>query len=357
MGAKEINKKFRQALGISFGIFIVVIGGLRILRAEKTEAPVLRIYVWSTYFSEEILKKFTAKTGIKIQQSYLSSNEEMFAKLRAGATGFDLIQPSDYMVGQLVRLNMLKALNKLAIPNLTHLDPAYRNLPYDKEGNYSVVFTWGTTGISINTEKVKIPAEGVSWKLLLESPDPKHTSILDDMREVFAATLRFQGDSINSTDVKSLTKARQKIVAVKDRILMFNSEPKAFLLNGELNIAHIFSGDAAQTQAANPKIKYFIPKEGGTLWTDNFAIPSTAVHVKEAHEFINFIMDPEISVEIIRDKKIATTNLAAREKLTEEERNDHCVYPEPKELQKMHFLEDLGDVLQVLSRMWTELKS
>lgn len=338
-------------------IAAVIVIGFGLMRSQKPKTPVLRVYTWSNYLPDEVLKKFTDKTGIKVELSYLSSNEEMFAKLRAGASGFDVIQPSDYMMRQLIRLNMLRPLDKAALPNLEHLDPAYRNPDYDPGQRFSVPFSWGTTGIAVNTQKVKVPEGGVSWKFLLNSPDPKHTSVLDDMREVFGAVLRNSGESINTKDVAALEKARGKIVALKNSILMFNSEPKALLLKGEINVAHIFSCDAAQATAANPNIKYFIPEEGGTLWTDNFAIPSTAVHVAEAHQFINFILDPAIAAEIVSDKKLATPNLSARKLLNDLDKNDRSVYPDPKDLLRMKFLEDLGDTLPVVSRMWTEVKS
>jgi len=354
MGPQTLIRKF----GVLFA-FVAIFGGVFMMLRSGNNAgkPTLRLYVWSTYFSEDVIKKFTARTGVKVELSYLSSNEEMFAKLRAGATGFDIIQPSDYMIRQLNNLKMLRELDKSQLPNLSQLEPAYQNPPYDPGGRFSVPFTFGTTGIAINTDKVKIPAGGVDWSMLTKSPDPKHTSVLDDMREVFGAVLKSQGNSLNATDLASLEKARSQIGLLKNSILMFNSEPKALLLKGEINIAHIFSCDAAQTIAANPKIKYYIPKEGGTLWTDNFAIPATAVHVKEAHQFINFVLEPDIALEIVREKKLATPNIAAREKLTPEERGDRTVYPDAKELQKMQYLEDIGDSLQTVSRMWTELKS
>ncbi len=342
----------------SLAAIVTVMGvAFTFLRSPRSTTPVLRVYTWSNYLPEEVLKKFTDRTGIKVELSYLSSNEEMFAKLRAGAAGFDVIQPSDYMMRQMIRLKMLRPLDKDKLPNLIHLDPAYRTVSYDPGQVYSVPFTWGTTGIAVNTDKVKVPEGKVSWKLLLESPDPKHTSLLDDMREVFGAVLTTQGDSINTKDPKALNLARAKISTLKNSILMFNSEPKALLLKGELNIAHIFSCDGAQASAANPKIKYFIPVEGGTLWTDNFAIPTTAQHVNEAHQFIDFILDPQVTVEIVSDKKLATPNLSARRLLNDLEQKDRSVYPDPQDLIRMKFLEDLGETLEVVSRMWTELKS
>lgn len=317
----------------------------------------LRFLTWSNYYPEAMLQEFTAKTGIKVELSYMSSNEELFAKLRAGASGFDLIQPSDYMVRRMIALGMLQPLNHSAIPNLSHLDAYYKNPAYDEGLKYSVPFTWGTTGISLNTAKVSVPTDGVSWKTLFQSPDPKHTSLLDDMREVFGAALKYQGQSINSTDVATLERARQEITKVKNAILTFSSEPKPLILREEITVAHVFSCDALQAQKENPKIRYFIPAEGGTIWTDNFAITAGSQKSKEAHAFINYFLDPDNTVRLIRENTLTTPNRSAREKLSAEETSDVNLYPPEEVLKKMEFLQDSPETLEVMNRMWTELKS
>lgn len=355
MGAKKITGLVALFAIVLGGIFVLGRAGSRGASAPKE--TVLRVYTWSNYFPDEVIQEFTKRTGLKVEFTYMSSNEELLAKLKAGASGFDIIQPSDYMVRQMIRIGMLTPLDKTKLSNLTHLEDEWKDLPYDPGGKFTVPFTWGTTGIAVNTEKVKVPADGVSWKLLLESPDPKHTSALDDMREVFAAVLKSRGRSINETDPKILDEARKDIGELKNRILMFNSEPKAFVLKEELTISHIFSCDAAQAHKENPKVQFFIPKEGGTRWTDNFAIPATSQNVAGAHQFINFVLDPDIALSIVREKLLATPNKTARAKLSQDEKSDPAVYPSPEVLQRMQYLDDLGETLQVVSRMWTELKS
>lgn len=327
------------------------------MRNRATVPAKLRVCTWSNYFPESVVQEFTTETGIKVELSYVSSNEELFAKLKAGATGFDIVQPSDYMVRQMIALKMLTLLDNGSLPNSKHLDDYYRKLSYDPNNQYSIPFTWGTSGIAINTSKVKIPSDGVSWKMLLESEDPKRTSLLDDMREVFAANLLYKSLSPNTTDLTTLEKAQSEIDLTKNRVLMFTSEAKPLLLKEELNIAHIYSTDAVQASKENPAIQYFIPKEGALIWTDNFSIPVSSEHTKEAHAFINYFLAPENALKVIRANHLATPNKTAKSQLSTEEQNDPNVYPSPEVLSRLHFLEDIGDSLIQMNRMWTELKS
>jgi len=334
-----------------------VIGGILFLRSKVAQTNTLRICTWSNYFPEESLQRFTDATGIRVELTYISSNEELFAKLKAGATGFDIIQPSDYITRRLIALSMLAPLDPRLLTNLHHLDPYYFTLSYDPGLKYSVPFTFGTTGIAINTANVSVPEEGVSWSFLLDSKDPSHTSLLDDMREVFAAVLFWKGLSPNTRQIASLEEAKTGIAEAKNKVLMFTSEPKALLLRGELSIAHAFSVDAIQAGRENPQIKYFIPKEGGIIWTDNFAIPTTSNRPEEAHRFINFFLDPQNNKKVVEENWLATPNKTSKDLLPEEVRNNPNLYPSSEMLQKLHFLEELGDTLPRLSRMWTELKS
>ena len=327
------------------------------LRSKNTIPPKLRVSTWSNYFPDSIIQKFTEQTGIKVELSYISSNEELFAKLKAGATGFDIVQPSDYMVRQMKSLSMLSKLDTTLLPNLNHLEDYYRKLPYDPGNEYSVPFTWGTTGIAVNTSKVPLNESEISWNLLLNSPKPRHTSLLDDMREVFSGVLFLNGFSPNTQEVKTLADTKHQIAQIKNRVLMFSSEPKPLLLREEIYIAHIFSSDAVQAQAENPAIKYFIPKEGGIIWTDNFAIPTSSQHKLQAHSFINYFLNPENALATVRQSHLATPNRSVKALLSAEEKSDPNIYPDKETFKKLFFLEDMGDTLQIMNRMWTELKS
>ena len=331
--------------------------GMIYLRSKNTSPPKLRVSTWSNYFPDSVIQDFTAKTGIKVELSYISSNEELFAKLKAGATGFDIVQPSDYMVRQLKSLSMLSKLDPTLLPNLSQLEDYYKNLSYDPGNEYSVPFTWGTSGIAVNTSKINLKENEVSWELLFNSPSPRQTSLLDDMREVFSGVLFLNKLSPNSRDTTALALAKKQISHIKNRVLMFTSEPKPLLLREELFIAHIFSSDAVQAQVENPAIKYFIPKEGGIIWTDNFAIPASSQHKLQAHVFIDYFLTPENALATVRQSHLASPNKGVKALLSPDEKNDPNIYPSSENFKKLLFLEDIGDTLPLINRMWTELKS
>lgn len=350
MGLKKIIISTFVVVGIGAALFLV--------RPKMATVEPLRFCTWSNYYPDSFIEEFTRKTGIPVELSFISSNEELLAKFKAGATGFDLIQPSDYLVRQMAKLEMLQPLNHAELPNLSHIEDYYRSLSYDPGMKYSVPFTWGTTGLAINTERVPIPADGqVSWELLYRSPDPKHTSMLDDMREVFGGVLLWKGLSLNSTDKKTLEMVKAEVARAKAKVLLFSSEPRALLEQGEVTIAHIFSSDGITAAAKNPKIRYFIPKEGATIYTDNFSIPKSSVKVREAHAFINFFLDPDVGRRMALENHLATPNRTVRAALPKEITSDPSQYPGPDVMKRLFFLEDIGETLSLLSRMWTELKS
>lgn len=336
---------------------LLVVGSIVYFRNKADETNQLHVYTWSNYFPDNLVEEFTQKTGIKVQMTFFSSNEEMLAKLKAGATGFDVLQPSDYMVRQMRKLELLEPLDHVELPNISHLEDYYTKMPYDPGNRYSVPFNWGTTGIAINTAKVSVPKTGVSWKILANSPDPKHTALLDDMREVFGMFLLMRGLSPNSKDPVVLKQIQSEIIRSKNGVLLFTSEPKPLFLKEEITVAHMFSVDAVQVHAENPKIEYFIPVEGGTIWTDNLSIPKTSKHKKEAYTFINYFLNPDNALKIITQNHLATPNRDAKALLPKEVLGNPNLYPTPDVLSKLYFLDDLEETLPVMNQLWTELKS
>lgn len=349
MGAKRIV--------ITTSVFIAIAIVIFLFKPHSVEQSPLQFCTWSNYYPDEVLKEFTRETGIRVSISYISSNEELFAKFKAGSTGFDLIQPSDYMVRQMHRQNMLLPLEHKLLPNIKHLDPFYTELAYDPGLKVSIPFAFGTTGIAINTEKISIPPTGVSWSMLFDSPDFRHTSLLDDLREAFGSALLYRGHSINSHDEKLLNEAKMDLGRIKKKILMFSSEPRQLLASGQIYIAHAFSFDGVLAGIENPKIKFFIPKEGGTLWTDNFSIPKGSKKVNEAHALINFLLEPKNVVKISLANNLATPNKTAYELLPSRIKNDPTLYPPPALMRRLEMLDDGSTSLIPMNRMWTELKS
>jgi spermidine/putrescine transport system substrate-binding protein len=177
------------------------------------------------------------------------------------------------------------------------------------------------------------------------------------MREVFGAAFLWKGKSINSSKPEDVNFAQTLLKKVKSEEVIFSSEPRALIERGEIDIAHIYSSDGIQASANNPKIKFFIPKEGATIYTDNFAIPKTSTRTKEALAFINFFLDPEVAARLAVENLLATPNQTVKQKLPPEAIHGPFHYPGSEIMKRLYFLFDIGESLPVMSRAWTELKS
>ena len=322
-----------------------------------SKARVVNLAIWSNYLSPDLIALFEKKTGIKIQISNYSSNEELLAKLQAGASGYDVAVPSDYMIFVMTKLALLQELDFLQLPNTKSLDPKFLKKPYDPENKYSVPYNWGTTGIAINRALYSGVVKG--WKDLFEKPDlAGKISLLDDAREVLGAALKAQGYSLNSRNEAELLKAKELLLKTRSRIKAFTSEPKMPLINGEITVAHAFMSDALQARrTTGGKVDYIVPEEGCTLWVDSLVIPKGARNLKEAHEFINFLVDASSNVSTVTNILVAPANKLAFALLPKELQKDTMLFPSPATLAKCEMIQDLGVSLALWDRIWTEVKA
>lgn len=317
---------------------------------------VVNVASWSNYLSEDLLKSFEQKTGIHVQISHFSSNEELLAKLQTGASEYDVIIPSDYMVFTMSKLSLLRELDRNQITNFNQIDSKYLKKEFDPENKYSVPYDWGTTGIGINRKIFKGKIK--SWKDLFEKPElAGKFSLLDDSREVMGAALKSLGYSLNTTDLNQVTQAKELLFKVRTRLKAFSSEPMMLLETGEIPVAQIYMTDALQARERKGDfIEYIIPDEGTSLWMDNIAIPSRAKHVKEAHELLNFLLEPSSSLAVVKKFWVAPTHRAVFGMLPKNMQNSSMLFPPQSVLIRCEMVKDLGDATAFWDRAWTEIK-
>ncbi len=259
----------------------------------------LAFYNWSEYIDPDLITSFEEQYGVTVTEDFYESNEAMLAQLQSGAV-YDLIVPSDYMVGIMIQEDLLAPVNTDAVPNLANLDEKFTDLPYDPGPKYSAAYQFGTTGLGVNVTMVGEDFTP-SWALLfdpeLTTNFPGGVSVLNDPREAMGAALKYLGYSLNDTDLDHLAQARDTIVAAKDNIATFDSDQyDEALVNGEVAVAHGYSGNmiVAIGEADNPDdFQYVLPEEGATFWIDNMAVPTTAEHPCTAFTFMNYLLDAE----------------------------------------------------------------
>lgn len=321
---------------------------------EKLDSE-LNVFNWSEYLPQTVIDKFEKKYGVKVNYNTYSSNEEMLAKLSAGATGFDLAVASDYMVDIMKKQDLIQPIDLDQIPNFKNIGEEFKNLSFDPYNKYTVPYMWGAVVIVVNTEKVKDPIKGYKD---LWNPDLKNSLVvLDDQRAIIGAVLKKMGRSMNEKDEKILEQAKQELRKLTPNIKAYDSDsPKTLLINGEAAVGLVWGAEASLARKENPKLQVVLPEEGMYLWQDNFVIPKDAPHKKTAEAFVNFILDPEISAEISKAFPYANPNMEAHKLLDKTILEDIAVYPPKAELAKGEHLQDLGDATRIYDRIWSEVK-
>ncbi len=304
----------------------------------------LNFYTWDTYIGETTLADFTKATGIEVKMDLFADNDELFAKLRSGNPGYDVIVPSSNWVARMSQAGMLEPLDHSLIPNIRHLVPRFMgNVGFDPGRKYSLPYMWGTIGIGYRKSKFSEPP--ASWKWLYDSD--KYSGRLALMSEsdvLLGMALKYLGYSLNTTDIRQLAKAEALIIKQKPHIKAFAEDNGQDLLaSGEVDLVMEWNGDIAQLMAEDNDIGYVVPEEGGLLWEDTLAIPKGAPHLKNAHAFINFIHDPEVNVGIAKTVQFATPNQAALAMMDKAYLENPAIFAPESVLGKSESLNYLGE--------------
>jgi spermidine/putrescine transport system substrate-binding protein len=315
----------------------------------------LRLYTWSEYFDPAVIAQFEKESGAKVKLDYFASNEEMLAKLKllGNERSYDLILPSDYMVRTMIELKLLQPIKKDLLPFLADFEAEGLNPPYDPNLQFSVPLSVGFTGLAWNSKLILKLPEPFSWKDFFENPSYKgKVTLLDDTKEVMHAALMAQGkDALKADQVMDAFAYLKKH---KGQIKGFTSETRPTIEAGECALCMAYSGDVRSVAAEKPEIKFVIPKEGATIWTDNFAIPASSPEAELAHKFIAMMLSAEGAKAFTERTGYRTYNRKARSLLSKEVVNDEIVFPKSG---KFHFLMDHKEKSKEIESEWAQLKS
>ncbi|NMO97168.1 ABC transporter substrate-binding protein [Paenibacillus lemnae] len=321
-----------------------------------SDKETLHIYSWADNFDPDVLKDFEKQYDVKVTYDNYANNEDLLAKIKAGGSGYDLIQPSDYMVKTMIDLDLLEPIDMNNIPNFENISETFKNPEFDPGNQYSIIYTSGVTGIAYNKKYVKEDIK--SWDDLWNPAYEGKVLLLDDNREMIGMALKKQGKSNSTTDEAEIKGAEEELKTLLPNVLAFDTDNiKQKMIQEEGWIATVWSGDASFIAKDNPDVAYVVPQEGATIFSDNYAIPKGSKNKELAEKFMNYMMDPEVSAKNYEFIGYSNPNTKAMDFHTEEYRSDTMINLTDEELGRTEWLKDVGEALQTYDRSWNELKS
>ena len=262
--------------------------------AAANDKREVNVCSWGEYIDTSLIEKFEQETGIKVNYNTAPSNEELYSLLQQGGVNYDVIVPSDYMIGRLIAEDMLQSLDYSKIPNYEKIDQQYKGLSFDPNNEYTVPYTWGTLGIIYNTTMVDGPID--SWEVMFSDQYAGNILLIDNSRDAFAMALCYLGYDVNTTDEQQIREAAQLVADAKARGVYDGQgmdEVFQIMEGGNLAIATYYAGDFLTMHENNPDLAYCIPEEGSNWFVDAMCILKDAENVEEAHAWINFIASTE----------------------------------------------------------------
>lgn len=297
---------------------------------SSAEEAKLNFYNWDTYIGETTLSDFKKASGVDVKMDLFADNDELFAKLKEGNPGYDLIVPTNDYVERMIKAQMIVPIDHSKIPNIKNLEPQFRDAEFDPKRKFSLPYMWGTIGIGYRKSKVKDVPD--SWKWLYDSDQYKdRLAMLADASTVLQLALKYMGHSLNATDPVLLKKAEDMIIKQKPNIKVFAEDNGQDLLaSGEVDLTMEWNGDILQVMSEDKDLGYAVPKEGGLLWQDCLCIPKGAPHPMNAHKFIDFVLDAKNGAAIAEFIQYATPNAAAKAIMSKEYQNNPAIFPPPE---------------------------
>ena len=334
--------------------------GLR-LPASAAEEKKLNFYNWDTYIGETTLGDFKSTSGVEVKMDLFGDNTELFAKMREGNPGYDVIVPSNDYVQRMTAADLLEPLNHRAIPNFRkNVEKQFQDAGFDPGRKYSMPYMWGTMGIGYRKSKVKSPP--VSWSAMWGGQSDNYAGRIGWLSEpasMLGMVLRYHGRSFNSESAEEIRAAADQLIKFKRNVKgIFEDNGQDLLASGEIDLAVEWNGDIAQLATEDDDIGYVIPFEGSYYWQDCLCIPKGAPHPENAHAFINFLLGAEIGRDLADYIQYATPNAAARKLLDDSYNKNPAIFPPRHVQEKLEPNLYLGEARsQLIDEEWTRVLS
>lgn len=322
----------------------------------------LNLFVWTEYIPTEWKECFEMVYGVKINHDEYSANEEMYAKLSAGGSNYDLVQPTDYIISLMIRNGMLQKLDKSKLSIMGNLDPAYMNQSFDPGNEYTIPYEGGLDAIIYNADAVTTAPK--SYADLWNPEYAGRIVLLDDSRVIIGMTLLTLGYDVNTKDPAQLEEAKTKLAELIPGVKLFDSDsPKTALIAGDVDLGVVWTGEAYTANQENESFAFAYPTEGAIIWQDNWAIPTDAPHLDAAYAWINYTMQGNLFYLMLRDFPYLNPDLAALEfakinapDLYNPFMESPVTNPPADAIKNAHRVDDVGDATPLYDQIWTEIK-
>ncbi len=329
-------------------------------RSSGGENGEVIVYNWGEYIDPETITMFEKETGIKVVYDEFETNEVMYPKVEAGATAYDVICPSDYMIQKMIEHDLLAEIDFDNIPNVSNIGQQYfeQSREFDPENKYSIPYCFGTVGILYNKTMVSEPID--SWSVLWDEQYTDNILMQDSVRDAFMVALKRNGHSMNTLDEGELEAAKNALIEQKPLVQAYViDQVRDKMIGNEAALGVIYSGEAIYTQRENEDLEYVIPKEGTNVWIDSWVIPKNAPNKENAEAFINFMCREDIALINFEYITYSTPNTAAQALIEDEDiKNSPIAFPDLSQyenLETFHYLGDEGDSLY--NDLWKEVKA
>ncbi len=333
----------------------------------KDDGISINVYNWGEYISTgadegtlNVNEEFTKLTGIKVNYTNYSTNEELYAKLKGGGASYDVIIPSDYMISKMIKEDMIQKLDFQNIPNFGYIMENFQNMAYDPENAYSVPYTWGTVGIIYDETVIDLNPEDIDWDILWDETYLDQILMFDNPRDAFMIAQSMLGYSINTENEDELKACAEKLKEQKSVVQAYVMDEIFDKMGaGDALIAPYYAGDALTIMEENDSLNFVVPASGTNLFVDAMCIPTGAKQKEAAEMYINFMCEPDIAYANIDYICYSTPHLAAFEMLDEDVQNDPVSYPDQEFIaERTSVFVNLSDEANLLMQnLWTEMKS
>lgn len=321
---------------------------------SASSGGVVNLFIWTEYIPQTVLDQFKKETGITVNISTYSSNEDMLAKVKASNQGiYDIVVPSDYMVKMMISQGLLDKLNKDSLTNINNIGSQYLNQSYDPGNAYSVPFMGGVATLCVNTSMVK---DNITSFTQIFDPKYKDSIVmLNDFRADIGLVAKSMGYSLNETDPATLDKIGAKLMELKPNVKALDSDsPKTDMISGETSIGYMWNAEVALSIRDNPDVKIVYPTEGCYMFLDNMCVLKGAKNEENAEKFINFILRPDVSKQISEEFPYLNPNVEAIKLLGSEYMDNPAINIPADVIAKGEYVQDVGSALDQYNTIWTK---